>query len=223
VYLSRLVINSRNLLGFRSLLDPYEAHRTIWRGFPEKDRGGPGRVLFRLERSAASSRLVMLVQSSLEPNWRPLLEEQILLSADDPKELKPDLLDRLSRAGRRLRFRLRANPTARRIADETSREEGGNPVRKRVGLFGDDQQMKWLQRKAEQGGFRLIDCRISARGNSDCRKTSQGKRQGIRHLSVLFEGILEVTDGATFLATLQSGIGSAKGFGFGLLSVAPVS
>jgi CRISPR system Cascade subunit CasE len=37
---------------------------------------------------------------------------------------------------------------------------------------------------------------------------------------VRYEGILQVTDCARFLAALAAGIGPAKGFGFGLLSVA---
>lgn len=38
--------------------------------------------------------------------------------------------------------------------------------------------------------------------------------------SVRFDGILTVTDQALFRTTLEKGIGSAKGFGFGLLSIA---
>jgi CRISPR system Cascade subunit CasE len=40
------------------------------------------------------------------------------------------------------------------------------------------------------------------------------------HHAVLFEGTLTVTDPALFAEALASGFGAAKGFGFGLLSVA---
>ena len=42
------------------------------------------------------------------------------------------------------------------------------------------------------------------------------------HSSVLFDGLLRVTDTDAFLRTLVRGIGPGKAFGFGLLSVAPV-
>ena len=47
--------------------------------------------------------------------------------------------------------------------------------------------------------------------------------KGQRLRSARFDGILEVTDPAAFAATIAAGIGPAKAFGFGLLSVAPVS
>lgn len=40
--------------------------------------------------------------------------------------------------------------------------------------------------------------------------------------AVLFEGVLQVTDPDKLRIAVGAGIGSAKGFGFGLLSLAPV-
>ncbi len=37
--------------------------------------------------------------------------------------------------------------------------------------------------------------------------------------AALMEGVLEVTDAEQFVNTIRNGIGSAKSFGFGLLSV----
>ncbi|MEN9935136.1 MAG: hypothetical protein RLZZ387_1715 [Chloroflexota bacterium] len=39
----------------------------------------------------------------------------------------------------------------------------------------------------------------------------------------LFDGLLTVTDAAAFVKTLETGIGSGKAFGFGLLSVGQLS
>ena len=50
-----------------------------------------------------------------------------------------------------------------------------------------------------------------------------GHRHDITHFAVKFEGELVVTDPTRFAETLKNGIGSAKGFGFGLLSVARAS
>jgi CRISPR system Cascade subunit CasE len=43
------------------------------------------------------------------------------------------------------------------------------------------------------------------------------------HGGVQFRGILEVTDPAQFAETYRQGIGSAKGFGFGLMLLAPIN
>jgi CRISPR system Cascade subunit CasE len=48
------------------------------------------------------------------------------------------------------------------------------------------------------------------------------KGQAGYHGGVQFRGTLEVTDPVKFAETYQSGIGSAKGFGFGMLLLAPV-
>jgi CRISPR system Cascade subunit CasE len=44
----------------------------------------------------------------------------------------------------------------------------------------------------------------------------------MRFVSAQFDGILQVVDVDKMHAAIANGIGSAKGFGFGLLSLAPV-
>jgi len=46
--------------------------------------------------------------------------------------------------------------------------------------------------------------------------------KGQRLRSVRYDGLLEVLDEERFRESLLSGIGPAKAFGFGLLSIAPV-
>jgi CRISPR system Cascade subunit CasE len=46
------------------------------------------------------------------------------------------------------------------------------------------------------------------------------RRQRMTFGTVLFEGLLRVTDVERFRTTLASGIGSGKAYGFGLLSIA---
>lgn len=218
MYLSKLVINTGNPLGLRSIVNQYEAHRTIWRGFPDAEDGGPGRVLFRLEHRGGSSSLAVLVQSRIQPDWQPMIRERLLLNAE-VKELTPEKIQTLTEPGRVLRFRLRANPT-KRIVDRTRVRDDGKPHTARVGLFGEDKQQKWLQDKALQCGFCILECRVSA--SDDSKSRLPGGRAVAIHKGVTFDGVLQVTDSEKFREALESGIGSAKGFGFGLLSVAPV-
>lgn len=213
MYLSKLIMSREDPRALRSIANPYEMHRTIWRAFPDAGNGGPGRVLFRVEPLATGKPVVVLVQSQRQPDWGPLLNERIVLEAEC-KRFEPAFA-----AGQLLRFRLIANPS-KKITDRERTDARGQPKKARVGLFGEANQRAWLERKARESGFELCEHRVSSRWNSDGRKPDASPY--IRHHAVVFEGILRVTDPGLFLRALESGIGSAKGFGFGLLSVAPL-
>ena len=101
-------------------------------------------------------------------------------------------------------------------------------------LVKPDELRAWLVRKAEvrsrdtetglyvPGGFRIVEeklLEISPMVESHFRKKGQAGYHG----GVQFRGVLEVTDREKFIESYQSGIGSAKGFGFGLLLLAPVN
>jgi CRISPR system Cascade subunit CasE len=71
-------------------------------------------------------------------------------------------------------------------------------------------------RKGEAGGFHVLTALMTSEG----MQTIQGANGAILLDSVLYEGALEVTEPEAFQRTLAAGIGSGKGFGFGLLSLA---
>ncbi len=99
--------------------------------------------------------------------------------------------------GQVLRFRLRANPTVKRQG-------------KRLGILNEEDQKKWLKRKLKGAVIEGV------------RTIPEGFTRGkMTFFSVLFEGYLRVDDPGELKGVLHSGIGSAKGFGFGLLSIAP--
>lgn len=211
MYLSRLALNMDNLNARRALADPYRMHQLVWSGFPQiqrQDRNEPSGILFRVEPIVQENPIVVLVQSAIRPDWRPLLGEGVVLSSKHA-EYSPAFT-----SGQTLRFRLRANPTARRKLNED-----GSPLGKRVGLFGEEKQRAWFERKAGDGGFELVEYRISRSGNLDSKKP---ENKEIRHLGVDFDGILRVTNSEQFEMTVTGGVGAGKGFGFGLLSIAPV-
>jgi CRISPR system Cascade subunit CasE len=101
-------------------------------------------------------------------------------------------------------FRLRANPTVKRDG-------------KRHGYLREEDQIRWLWRKAEEGGFGVVDVRVRPENSLTARRISGPP---MSFLSVVFEGRLRVFDPERFLDTVRNGVGSAKGFGFGLLSLA---
>lgn len=218
MFLSRLILNPRSRAAQRDLADPYQLHKTLSRGWPQQSEYSQARVLFRIEESERRAPLV-LVQSKTAPDWS-FLESGESSQSDyvcDPPDVKawtPHL-----EAGRVLAFRLRANPTVKR---------GG----KRCGLYLEDERLRWLERKAESGGFALLSVNVRDEGRDFEKSAPDGNATRLRQMSVRigvrdasfsaarFDGTLCVLAPDTFLGSLKNGIGSGKGLGFGLLSIA---
>ena len=112
-----------------------------------------------------------------------------------------------------LAFRLRANPTVKRRFP--------NGDHKRVGIYRPEEQIAWLERKGELGGFRVLSVRTCHELEAGGRIQRQGETHKLKLLTVRFDGISQVTNPERLQETLRQGIGSGKGFGFGLLSLAP--
>ena len=219
MYLSRLILNPRNRRVQREIANPYQMHRSLMRAFPDDlDREGE-RMLFRLEglpRSGAHrGGLTLLVQSWNEPDWSWLAEpgaRGYLRPLDGPNPaIKP--FDLSLARGQVLAFRLRANPTVKRAVDGR---------RKRLGLYREDEQIQWLTRKGERGGFRLLTVRTSRQETIGGRIHREDRTHKLRLLAVQFDGVLQVADPDWLRATVRRGVGSGKGLGVGLLSLAPV-
>jgi len=197
LFLARLTLNQRRLaLGWAG--NPYRVHQRLMMAYE-----GDPRLLFRLEQDEEAPP-VILVQSHREPDFERAFGSFAVLSR--PPELKP--FEVQLAAGSWLRFRLLANPTVKR--------EGA-----RLGLLQEEEQRAWLERKLAQGGAALAGCTVQARGlRTSSRGPAKEENQPV-HLAVLFEGLLAVKDPAALTEVLANGIGPAKGFGFGLLSLAP--
>lgn len=224
MFLHRIHLDPRCRETRRDLSDPYQLHSTLCRAFSPPDKKCPeGEFLWRLEPEtdpAGCPRI--LVQSKTLPDWAGVGVQGWLSNADSAIDLKDRLkLDSL-KVGQRFRFRLRANPCVTRDG-------------KRLGLLRTDEQEAWLERKGKQHGFALpqlasfdfsetpqerIDVRIS---QEQMLRGKQHTGNGIRIYSVLYDGILMVTEPDNFRVALQTGIGHGKAMGLGLLSVAPIA
>jgi CRISPR system Cascade subunit CasE len=76
-------------------------------------------------------------------------------------------------------------------------------------------------RRALRCGWSVAALNAALAGNTETpERWRAGAPSRLSLLSVLFEGVLEVTDPDAFHDTLVQGIGSGKAFGFGLLSLA---
>ncbi len=208
MHISRLMLDSRSRTTREVRLKPYLLHQAVYRAFPDEGDGGPGRVLYRMDTDRAGN-TNLLVQSEKEPDWgRAVLLRDCII---EPIASKP--ISFAFRQGQALYFRLRANPTVKRATRDQP------DTTRRLGLFREEEQLGWLARKARNGGFGIMTCRTASEG---MQHDDRGKRDKLRHFAVIFEGTLRIADPELFETTVGSGIGPAKAFGFGMLSVAPL-
>ncbi len=209
MYLSRLILNPTNRRVQRELANPYELHRSLMRAFPDDLKEDQERVLFRLD-VVRTGDLMLLVQSWNPPDWDWLADPGARGYLLYPPETKP--FDLNLSAGQTLAFRLRANPTVKRKFE--------NGDHKRVGLYREEEQLEWLRRKGEQGGFRVLSARASRETMVRGVIHRDRESHNLNLLAVQFDGLLQVTDPVRLRETVRQGIGSGKGLGFGLLSLA---
>jgi CRISPR system Cascade subunit CasE len=232
------------------LRDAYRVHQRLCMAFPSPvqkqcdsefmkpfDPHGFGHVherrtieqafLFRID-PVAGGNPVIAVQSATNPGWDYAFHNAGHLLAGPPQVTA---WEPIFVAGESRSFRLAANPTRR--LRETSKGPDGNTVNeawvgKRVPV-AEGQVGEWLTRQAQRGGFQIerwVEVRTSyvhmvKRPAGEIAQNDNAQRAG-RLRYVVFEGILTVRDHQAFMRTVVSGVGPAKGFGCGLLSVGPV-
>ena len=214
MFLSKLVLNERNRQVQYDLGNAHRLHQQIMHAFPdEADRHPEGdwnprqawNILFRQEPEPQSA--VILVQSDIEPNWSILPERYLDDRLDRPVDQKPFVLTSEILEQRRIfQFRLKANPSKR------DKKTG-----KTVGFLKPEDQFNWLKKQGDRSGFNPQNVLVNPAPDIF------GKKEGakpIRIKTVLYQGILEVTDSTAFLSALQQGIGRGKSYGCGLLSIA---
>lgn len=204
MYLSRLTLN-RSRMAVLWMSNPYRVHQRLKMACDHDPR-----LLFRIEDTQDGTQI--LVQSHNQPDWEAAFKDFPVLQT--PPEWKP--YDPALQPGQRCRFRLLANPTVKK-----TQEVDGQAKKARLGLLREADQIAWLERKLTASGGEVLACRVAPHGLQHSRK-HPADDNGQTHLAVQFEGLLLVRDPALLQACLESGVGPAKGFGFGLLSLAPV-
>ncbi len=220
IYLSQLTLNPMSRMVQRELNSPYQLHRTLMQGFTaSRDRA---KVLHRVD-VGRHGELLLLVQSVERPNWQPLLtagQNGYLLKPP----LKPKEVDINLPHGSRYQFRVVANPTVkkRRWNEELGKRHNGKRNSNRVPLVREDKQHEWLCGQGEKGGFRPISVTITQPTHQidyKKRRDVEGKHR-IKVFTVQYDGVLQITDAEKFNRAWREGIGPAKAFGCGLLSLA---
>ncbi|MEW5746183.1 MAG: type I-E CRISPR-associated protein Cas6/Cse3/CasE [Nitrospirota bacterium] len=202
MYLSKVRVTG---VGCRN---PYELHRVLWGVFPV-DGAAKRDFLFRVEKSDGKQAEV-LMQSLRCPSLGSK-EARVTAIKDYPL---------LLHEGQRLRFLLVANPV-KTIDDEGGRKNAKGEMKKcRVPLVNIDEQRAWIERKltiCASLEFLEMDGKAPLYFRKN-RADITGKIQ-----PVVFQGVLTVKDPDALVSLIRRGIGPAKAFGCGLLSLARAS
>lgn len=223
--LTRMYLNPRRRQTIRFQRDPQALHAAVESAFPPGAESG--RTLWRLDVDGSETKLLILSAStpSLEH-----LQEQAGWETEQTWESRPyeRLLSRLQK-GQRYGFRLTGNPV-----HTVSRASG---MKQRLAHVSASYQLLWLAQKAERIGVRFLDeaggvVALPDReteppaGLSSVKVSHREKlqfRRGEQQVTIVrtrFEGGLEVADVDLLRAALVGGIGRAKAYGCGLMTLA---
>ncbi|WP_329097247.1 type I-E CRISPR-associated protein Cas6/Cse3/CasE [Streptomyces sp. NBC_01439] len=231
MHLTRFRINTARL-GARSLLaSPQRLHAAVMSSFAgalpsDTDRPRP---LWRLDRNAKAEVLLYIV-SEERPDLTNLVEQAgwPTTAAWETYEYGTFLAG--LRTGDAWAFRLTANPV------HHIRRKEGEPT-KRTAHVGPRHQMGWLLARQEAAGFRILTTPPEQRRLPQGDEYQLAVRDEHRHrfekadpvggranrvplVTVTFDGRLEVTDPDALRRTLTLGLGKAKAYGCGLMTLA---
>jgi CRISPR system Cascade subunit CasE len=170
-------------------------HRRIMLGFPDENIPTPraeSQVLFRVEEDRT-----ILIQSKIEPNWSRLPDNYCI-------QAQTKLFTPKFQQNQELQFRLVGNPVRKHKKKVTK------------SLTETSEIIHWLESRSGDKGFKIQDVSI------EINPTKRARRKDGRLLtihSVVYQGALQVTDPELFTRAVEEGIGRARSYGCGLLSL----
>jgi CRISPR system Cascade subunit CasE len=212
MYLSRIELNTNLLATKKAMASPQLMHAVVEGSFPANNKS---RNLWRVDKMGNS--YYLLVSSEGQPDFRHIVEQFGWPLADQKWETKDywPFLKSIHR-GQQWSFRLRANPIHNALIN-TSQKRG--KVRACTSV---DDQKKWLEKRCHERGFELDTTLVvqyeTRRFN---RKGTSGHKDSLLTLRIAtFEGVLKVEDPELLVNSMCDGIGRAKAYGCGLLTLA---
>ncbi|MGH3496002.1 MAG: type I-E CRISPR-associated protein Cas6/Cse3/CasE [Nocardioidaceae bacterium] len=203
--------------GTRHLLSsPQRVHAAVMLAFPPGTDADltNGRILWRVETNRNTCTLY--VSSPSEPDLTHVIEQAGWPAASTSgwRTVSTDgFLARLA-YGQEWVFRLTANPVhSRRNPD------GGRG--KRYGHVTVAQQEEWLRHRSADWGFNVLSGSVTSRRMLSFSRCSGGDSRPVTLSVATFDGLLRVLDSDQFRSSLNAGVGKAKGYGCGLITLAP--
>lgn len=210
--------------GTRFLLgSPQRMHAEVLAAFP---RGADsGRVLWRLD-AEANRRLLLYVVSAQKPDLTGIVEKAGWPATSTWRTAAYDSFLARITSGQRWAFRLTANPVRNVRSGDRPGARGRAVPHRTVG-----HQQQWLFDRAGRLGVGFggggdggeASFAVSSRGVMEFSKAEPGADGARRRVTLSyarFDGMLEVVEPDLLRSALVSGVGGAKAYGCGLLTLA---
>jgi len=194
MFLTKLMLDAQCCYK-RQLKDDYSVHSLVYSLFPTSETFA--RDFLYADKGNASSKRIILVLSRTEPNVPDDISSQTIIVSDNFLNLGE------------YRFEVLLNPVTT-----------DNKTKKRMPIIGQFPLMKWFIRQQVKWGFEADEQKLEVFVKQSRTITQKGKNC-VFH-SVIFKGIMKVTDQSLFLQSFEKGIGHGKAFGFGLLQLSPI-
>lgn len=220
LYLSCIDLDLSRRKVLETITSPYRTHAAIEGLFGSdavrEDKNC--RILWRVDDSGSPERARLYIVS---PEAPAASEAVTRFGVDENAVASKDYLPFSSKAaqGDVWRFRLKANPVRRVLVDKGRRPNEG-VVGTIQGHVTVAQQLDWLESHAEPNGFCLVDDVSDVVVSHRSREVFSRAGRKVTLVTVQFDGILRVDDSDKFKHALGFGIGRAKGFGCGLMTIA---
>ncbi|SCL73671.1 type I-E CRISPR-associated protein Cas6/Cse3/CasE [Micromonospora peucetia] len=222
MYLTRFLVNPARRDARKLLASPQAMHAAVLSGFPrlEDHTRDDARTLWRLDQGR-DRKVMLYVVSPTAPDLTHMVEQAGWPSSAETWETRPyaRLLESLDK-GQRWAFRLTANPT------RTGRRNQDTPTTQRYGHVTPVQQVEWLTRRTERNGFTVVrqadgELNLVTYNRQVHRFTRNHGQRPVTLVTATYDGVLEVNDPTLFRGVLTRGIGHARAYGCGLLTLAP--
>ncbi len=225
MFLTRFTMNAARRGTKNLVASPQRMHAAVLSSYhPSSD---PGRVLWRLDRNSTHDLQLYLVGAA-KPDLTHLVEQAGWPTTESWQTADYVPFLRRLEAGQRWRFRLTANPVrAVRRPDNPAQRSRGR-VSPEVTVM---QQAEWLRNRSEDWGFRLpadangfpgvsVTSRAQDAFSRRDLETRDLRDSRVTITRVQFDGLLEVSDPERLREALAAGMGRAKAYGCGLMTLA---
>ncbi|MFD5868544.1 type I-E CRISPR-associated protein Cas6/Cse3/CasE [Corynebacterium sp. NPDC060344] len=208
---TRIYLNPRKRGGRKLLTNPEAMHAAVRAAFPPDIDTGDSRVLWRAD--SQGDEHVLYIVGPETPDAVHIIE-QAGWDTRPPQTADYARLQGSLVKGQKWAFELLANPVSSKAGERGTRG-------KVVAHVTAEHQLEWLNQRAESAGFRLLDdVRVVGRERLSFNKGSGSKPRRVSISTARFSGTLEVTDVDALRSTLNLGIGRARAYGCGLLTLA---
>lgn len=194
MYLSKIEMDIKNASVRQNLRDCEDMHRSIQKMFGSSRK--EANVLYRIL-PRGNQYFIYMYSSQM-----PQIQDKSGMKLLGTKNMGNMKLEN----GTVYSFSMTAYPSKKIKVD-------GSKNSRRIFIQDSDEQLAWLYRKSEQGGFRILTVELK----QEIPIHSSQKNHNLHFKRVSFMGQLKVIDEELFRSSLENGIGSEKAYGMGML------